>query len=166
VKMDCPVCKKSGLPSSATVCPQCDTNFSHLIELRSLRHQFSSIKYKTIVLIVIIVLLLSYSVTTIFIWQFHDASSQNGANEGGFTDSLNNFKKQNSNLISIIDSLQRPTSLNTIYYNVKHGDNIYDILKIFSLNRRYIDEIVKLNNLQNPNYIFEGQVLKIPIINN
>jgi len=91
---------------------------------------------------------------------------QNGANEGGFTDSLNNFKKQNSNLISIIDSLQRPTSLNTIYYNVKHGDNIYDILKIFSLNRRYIDEIVKLNNLQNPNYIFEGQVLKIPIINN
>lgn len=78
---------------------------------------------------------------------------------------LNNI--QNPNLIYTGEVLQittadkpntEPTSTTTTYYTVKRGDNLWRI------SRRYgttISSIVMLNNIQNPNLIYPGQVLLI-----
>ncbi len=78
---------------------------------------------------------------------------------------LNNI--QNPNLIYTGEVLKittadksntEPTSTTTTYYTVKRGDNLWRI------SRRYgttISSIVMLNNIQNPNLIYPGQVLLI-----
>lgn len=48
---------------------------------------------------------------------------------------------------------------NILEYTVKSGDTIYYIAKIFFIKP---EEIIKINNIKNPNEIFFGQKLKIP----
>ena len=78
---------------------------------------------------------------------------------------LNNI--QNPNLIYPGQVLQittsdkpntEPTSTTTTYYTVKRGDNLWRISRRFGTT---ISSIVELNNIQNPNLIYPGQVLLI-----
>ena len=45
-----------------------------------------------------------------------------------------------------------------IYYNVKKGDNLYSIAKDFNTT---VDELVKLNGINEPDKITEGQSLQM-----
>ena len=49
-----------------------------------------------------------------------------------------------------------------MYYKVKKGDNLS---KIASLYGTSVNELVKLNNIKNPDLIYENQLLKIPTNN-
>lgn len=78
---------------------------------------------------------------------------------------LNNI--QNPNLIYTGETLQittsdkpntEPTSTTTTYYTVKRGDTLWKISRRFGTT---ISSIVMLNNIQNPNLIYPGQVLLI-----
>ncbi|RKD34198.1 LysM peptidoglycan-binding domain-containing protein [Thermohalobacter berrensis] len=45
-------------------------------------------------------------------------------------------------------------------YKVKHGDVLWKIADKFKVN---LEELIKINNLKNPNLILPGQELKIPV---
>lgn len=78
---------------------------------------------------------------------------------------LNNI--QNPNLIYAGEELQittsdkpntEPTSTTTTYYTVKRGNTLWGIARRYGTT---ISSIVELNNIQNPNLIYPGQVLLI-----
>lgn len=47
-------------------------------------------------------------------------------------------------------------------YTVRKGDTLYSIARRFYGDQRRFKDLVKANNLTDPNKIFPGQVLKIP----
>jgi hypothetical protein len=51
----------------------------------------------------------------------------------------------------------------TIIYKVKKGDTLWGIVKKLKLPASAIKTIVKVNKIKNPNVIYEGQELKIPV---
>ncbi len=67
---------------------------------------------------------------------------------------LNIVKKSN---------LQKTPETNLIVYKVKQGDTLLGIMRKFKIPPRFLKEIVKLNKLRNPNLIYAGQKLKLPI---
>lgn len=74
----------------------------------------------------------------------------------------NNIK--NPNLIYVGQVLRISISNNTnsqvetVYYKVRRGDNLYRIARRY---RTTVRNLVKLNNIRNPNLIFIGQILRI-----
>lgn len=76
---------------------------------------------------------------------------------------LNNI--QNPNLIYIgekilITTSDKPNQEKEISYTVKRGDTLYRISNKYGVS---ISNIVSLNNIQNPNLIYPGQILKIVV---
>ena len=75
----------------------------------------------------------------------------------------------NANLIYIGEKIYVPNSLtNTLHdtghslYIVKRGNTLTQISQIYDVS---INSIVSLNNIQNPNLIFAGEILRIPTLN-
>ncbi|WP_456456908.1 LysM peptidoglycan-binding domain-containing protein [Thermovibrio sp.] len=52
---------------------------------------------------------------------------------------------------------------NFIIYKIKTGDTLLKILKKFHLPKSLLPEVVKVNRIKNPNLIYPGSTLKIPI---
>jgi LysM repeat protein len=50
-----------------------------------------------------------------------------------------------------------------IIYKVKRGDTLYGILRKFRIPPAYLNKVVKINKLKNPNLIYAGQRLKLPV---
>jgi LysM repeat protein len=50
-----------------------------------------------------------------------------------------------------------------IIYKVKKGDTLYGILKKFHIPMAYLNRVVKINKIKNPNLIYAGQKLKLPV---
>jgi len=50
-----------------------------------------------------------------------------------------------------------------VVYRVKRGDTLLKIMKRFKIPRRLLYRIAKLNNIKNPNLIYAGQVIKLPV---
>ncbi len=50
-----------------------------------------------------------------------------------------------------------------IIYKVKKGDTLYGILRKFKIPILYLNRVVKINKLKNPNLIYVGQRLKLPV---
>lgn len=80
---------------------------------------------------------------------------------------INNIS--NPNLIFVGERIYVPTLENSslgdtshVLYVVKRGNTLSQISRFYGVS---IDSIVSLNNIQNPNLIFAGEVLKIPTIN-
>lgn len=80
---------------------------------------------------------------------------------------INNI--QNPNLIYVgqkieVIALKNNEAHDTshILYNVQSGDTLTAISKRYNVT---IESIVELNNIQNPNLIYVGQILRIPSIN-
>lgn len=77
--------------------------------------------------------------------------------------SLNNI--QNPNLIYIgqrilISASDDPNKQKEVSYRVRRGDTLWKISNRYGVS---INEIARINNIQNPNLIFTGQILRIPI---
>lgn len=78
---------------------------------------------------------------------------------------LNNIK--NPDLIYIGQRLlifvsDDPNKQKEVKYTVKRGDTLYKIANRYGIT---VNEIVELNNIQNPNLIYVGQILRIPLDN-
>lgn len=78
---------------------------------------------------------------------------------------LNNI--QNPNLIYVnqkllITTSDDPNKENEITYTVKRGDTLWKISRRYGVS---IEKIASINNIKNPNLIFPGQRLRIPIAN-
>lgn len=80
---------------------------------------------------------------------------------------INNIK--NPNLIYVGEKIYVPTLNNSklhdsshILYLVKRGNTLSQISRLYNVS---INSIVNLNDIQNPNLIFAGQILRIPVIN-
>ncbi len=74
---------------------------------------------------------------------------------------LNNIK--NPNLIFVGQELKIPlensiNQMQTVYYRVRRGDRLWRIAKMY---RTTVYNIVRLNNIKNPNLIYVGQLLRI-----
>jgi len=52
---------------------------------------------------------------------------------------------------------------NVIHYTVKRGDTLLKIAREYDTT---VEHLVDVNNIRNPNLIFTGQILEIPILNN
>lgn len=78
---------------------------------------------------------------------------------------LNNIKDPNliyigqRLLISVSDD---PNKQKEVKYTVKRGDTLYRIANRYGIT---VNEIVELNNIKNPNLIYVGQILRIPLNN-
>ena len=96
-------------------------------------------------------------------WQYTDEGIVRGINgyvdRDKFTKEI--FLSDTSNLPDVeVDTDEGTTQ--TVYYTVKKGDTLWQIAKNYETT---VNKIVSDNNIQNPNLIFTGQVLKI-ITNN
>lgn len=60
-------------------------------------------------------------------------------------------------LISVSDD---PNKQKEVKYTVKRGDTLYKIANRYGIT---VNEIVELNNIKNPNLIYVGQILRIPL---
>jgi len=52
-----------------------------------------------------------------------------------------------------------------VLYKVRRGDTLLKILRRHKIPARLLYQVAKLNNLKNPNLIYEGQVIKLPVGN-
>ncbi len=60
-------------------------------------------------------------------------------------------------------NIQPEAPSNYVIYKVKKGDTLLKIMKKFHIPPYELDEIVRLNNLKNPDLIYAGSKLKLPI---
>lgn len=91
--------------------------------------------------------------------QYTDRGTINGIS--GFVDRDKYTKEILLNETSQIPIINNPTnSINTekIYYTVKSGDTLWQIANRYGTT---INEITTLNNIENPNLIYPGQILQI-----
>ena len=66
--------------------------------------------------------------------------------------------------IEIVKKKERPpTPSQFIIYTVKRGDTLSKILEKFKLPLRLLYEVAKINRIENPNLIYAGQKLKLPV---
>lgn len=52
-----------------------------------------------------------------------------------------------------------------VVYKVKKGDTLLKIMKLFKVPFHLLYEVVKLNNIKNPDLIYVGQTIKLPVEN-
>lgn len=89
-----------------------------------------------------------YGVSTTNIVQWNNISNPNLIYPGQVLKILvSNNSSNNSN-----------SQASTIYYRVRRGDNLYRIARRY---RTSVRNLVRLNNIQNQNFIFVGQILRI-----
>lgn len=91
--------------------------------------------------------------------QYTDRGTINGIS--GFVDRDKYTKEILLNETSQIPIINNPTnSINTekIYYTVKSGDTLWQIANRYGTT---INEITALNNIENPNLIYPGQILQV-----
>lgn len=50
-----------------------------------------------------------------------------------------------------------------VIYKVKRGDTLLKIMNKFKIPERFLYKIVKLNGIKNPNIIYVGQVIRLPV---
>lgn len=76
--------------------------------------------------------------------------------------SLNNIRNPNliypGQQIRVIVSGNTNNQSNTFYYRVRRGDSLWRIARRY---RTTVSNLVRLNNIQNPNLIYIGQILRI-----
>ncbi len=50
-----------------------------------------------------------------------------------------------------------------VLYKIKKGDTLLKIMKRFKIPRRLLYKVARLNNIKNPNLIYAGQVIRLPV---
>lgn len=165
--MNCPVCNKGGLPVNATYCPQCDSDFSHVVALNSLTLNKGENKRKKSFIIILFSIIILLTIYIAFNWY----TSPKGIStqiiiDKDNLDSMNILKKESNEYIQIIDSLKNVKNENQNYfsYKVNKGNNLSTVFRIFSLKDNQINDFMQVNKITNKDFILEGQILKIPIL--
>jgi nucleoid-associated protein YgaU len=88
---------------------------------------------------------------------------------GNVKDQLNEVKgdnaKLNQKLIVLEQSLLdlKTSSMETMKYTIKEGENLRGIAKIFLKDESKTDLIIKLNKLKNEFDIKPGQIIELPV---
>lgn len=165
--MNCPICNAGGLPDYKVApinCPQCNSDLSAFMHTTTAERKS---KKKSELLII------SFSVSAIVIvffllgWFF---VYRPVAQEKSL------LTLENLNLIDSLKMIGAITVTDTIMiteiiekksfqYIVKNGDNLEKIALFFYGNVIETARLVKHNNIVNPDIIYPGQIIEIPIIN-
>jgi hypothetical protein len=162
---NCPVCNKSGLPDyriQETVCPQCNSDLKPYLILNSIergtRRYVRGILALAVVLSVITLLLYLMSVN-----KKDKMIDDNLTNLGIANDSINSLNRMINQyeLNQLSDS--SPAKSITFIYQVKSGDNLGKIAKLFFNDYRMYEKIAEDNNLNKPYLLAIGQPLTIKI---
>lgn len=93
-------------------------------------------------------------------WQYTDEGKINGIS--GYVDRDTFTKEIFLDFVSVLPEVEDIQKPQTITYIVKRGDTLWAIANKYGVT---IQDIVKENNIQNPNLIYPGQILKIPVDN-
>lgn len=165
--MNCPVCNKGGLPINATFCPQCDSDFSHIVALDSFTLNNGGNKKKKSLIAILISIIILLTIYIAFNWHSSPKEISNQFLSGkDNNDSIYILKKEIKKYVQSIDSLTNVKNKNNEYFNYKvnKGNNLSNIFRIFSLKENQINDFLHLNQIANKDFILEGQILKIPIL--
>lgn len=69
------------------------------------------------------------------------------------------FTDVSQNVSQKTENVETPKTNEFIEYTVKRGDNLTNISRAYGTT---IEELVRINNIKNPNLIYDGETLKIP----
>ena len=94
-------------------------------------------------------------------WQYTDTGEVSGIN--GYVD-RNKFTKEifineNDSPSEILPEVEEPTG-NYRTITIARGDTLSKIARIYGTT---VQELVRINNIQNPNLIYAGETLRVPI---
>jgi len=66
--------------------------------------------------------------------------------------------------VKVVKNLSGEGAQEFVIYKVKRGENLSKIMKKLKIPKELLDQILKLNNLEDPNLLYEGQEIKLPIL--
>ena len=95
------------------------------------------------------------------IWQYTSSGSINGIN--GDVDLNTMYRDLIAEIPGSSGDSQDNTSSNITYYTVQSGDSLSEIAESYGIS---YSKIAELNNIENPDLIYPGQVLIIPLSGN
>ena len=165
--MECPVCKKSGLPEEIRNCPECNSDLSSLQTLSQVEKTSKSrFILFLIFLILFFVVLAAWLITGL---QKNDAelvaTTEIKTEQSESGDETDNLKKEidllKSENVSLSNQIAELSKKKEKIYTVQEGETLFFIArKIYGNGYKY-EDIAKTNNISDPNVLLVGQKLKI-----
>ena len=164
-KLNCPICKKAGLPDytiSPTICPQCNSDLEAFFLLNSISNKKQK-KVNLFALSLAVIIACTFSILYYnSISQNEHAKSENIKTVLQFQDSIRILQDENAqNKLNLQkESLEKEV---VIKYKIKFGDYPSKIAEFFYNNWRMHKEIEEDNNLHQPYTLIVGHTLLIRI---
>ena len=168
--MECPVCKTTGINEEAKTCPKCNADLESFQLLKKIEKSSKNRK-NTIILLIIIILIAIAAILLILFLPSGETISKDEKIQ--MEQQIQNLKKKNIQLTSQItelnkqkeilksESLQSKQKCEEVTYTVRWGETLYLIAKSFYGDGNKYPKIAKDNNIKDPDFILEGQKLKI-----
>jgi len=168
--MECPVCKTTGINEEAKNCPNCNADLESFQLLKKVEKSSKNRKNTIILLIIIIILAIAALLLLLFLPSGETVSKdekirmeqqiQNLKNENiQLTSQIAELNKQKETLKS--ENLQSKQKCEEVTYTVRWGETLYLIAESFYGDGFKYPKIAKDNNIKDPDFILEGQKLKI-----
>jgi len=159
--MNCPVCKKAGIPEDVDICPQCDSDLTQFKIIKSIEKS-QRINKRIIFLLIILII---FSLSSISLVYFNGLRQRNINTkelvESGI-DSVMIYKSLLSKANQKIESLEiKKKDSAIVNYEVKKNDNLTKISYLFYGNTKMICDLAKENNIQDIDIIYIGQIIKV-----
>lgn len=161
--MNCPVCKKAGLPEDVDICPQCDSDLTQFKIIRNIKKSQQNTKRIIFVLIVLLI----FSLSSLSLVYFNGLRQRNINKKELIeysSDSVMIYKSLLSEANQKIESLKiKKKDYAIVNYKVKKGDNLTKISYMFYGNTKMIYKLANENNIKDIDIIFINQIIKVRI---
>ena len=169
--MKCPVCSSSGIPDDVNQCPKCLSDleaFQLTGQIQKSNKRRSNIAIIASVLFLIVLLAWLFSSffvsedikSTGVITESNETLKMRTDYDKAITDN-NLLKKENEELKERLKTIAVEKANRIKEYKVSSGETLYSISrKVYGNGYKYVD-LVKNNNIQEPNKLIAGQTLII-----
>jgi len=169
-KMECPVCKSTGINEEAKTCPNCNADLESFKLLKKIEKSSKNRKNTIILLVIIVVLAIAAILLVLFLPSGQTVSKDEKIQ---MEQQIKNLKNENIQLTSQIadlnkqketlkiETLQSKQKCEEVTYTVRWGETLYLIAESFYGDGLKYPKIAKDNNIKDPDFILEGQILKI-----
>ena len=168
--MECPVCKTTGINEEAKTCPNCNADLESFQLLKKVEKSSKNRKNTIILLIIIVILAIAALLLVLFLPSGETISKDEKIQ---MEQQIQNLKKKNIQLTSqiaelnkqketlISENLQSKQKCEEVAYTVRWGETLCLIAESFYGDGNKYPKIAKDNNIKDPDFILEGQKLKI-----
>ena len=161
--MNCPVCKKAGLPEDVDICPQCDSDLTQFKTIKSIEKS-QRINKRIIFLLIILII---FSLSSISLLYFNGLRQRNINTKElieSSSDSVMIYKSLLSEANQKIESLKiKKRDSAIVNYKVKKNDNLTKISYMFYGNTKMIYKLANENNIKDIDIIFINQIVRVRI---